>query len=213
MCAESLVWYVAYGSNMRLSRFRCYLAGGCPAGGRRTYTGARDTSEPVATEPVEIAGRIMFAGESQVWGGGMAFFEPDAPGSVAGRAYLITVEQLNDVIAQEIRQPAGTDLGLHSVMNGGQRTLAHGRYDTVVHVGIREERPLLTITSSSRVMTPTVPTAAYVWSIASGLREAHGWDPARIASYLSVLDGMAGHWTADEVEALASKSARFIANT
>jgi hypothetical protein len=201
--SRSLVWYVAYGSNMRMSRFRCYLAGGCPAGGRRTYIGARDPADPLAAAPVAIAGQVMFAGESTVWGGGMAFYDPDAPGSVACRAYLITADQLNDVIAQEIRLPPGTDLGLHAVMNGGQRALGHGRYDSAIHVGVRAGRPMLTITSNTRDLTPTAPAAAYVWSIARGLHEAHGWEPARISSYLTVLPGISGQWTAAEVEALS----------
>jgi hypothetical protein len=98
-------------------------------------------------------------------------------------------------------------------MEGGQRTLAHERYDTVVHVGVRDGRPMLTITTSARATTPAAPTPPYVWSIASGLREAHGWRPSQIASYLTVLTGMAGHWTADDVVALTSKSARSIAKT
>ena len=30
------LWYVAYGSNLLLDRFRCYLAGGRAVGGNRT---------------------------------------------------------------------------------------------------------------------------------------------------------------------------------
>jgi hypothetical protein len=32
---EDLVWYVAYGSNMRAARFGCYISGGRPRGARR----------------------------------------------------------------------------------------------------------------------------------------------------------------------------------
>lgn len=202
--AESLVWYVAYGSNLRLSRFRCYLAGGRPAGGNRMYLGARDPADPVAMEPVEMPGQILFAGESSVWAGGMAFYDPAAAGRVASRAYLITPDQLNDVIAQEIRRPPGTDLGLRCVPAGGACVLGRGRYDTVIHVGVRAARPMLTITSRSPDLMPTVPAPAYVWSIAAGLREAHGWSAPRIARYLTALRGMSGHWTADEVEAMAA---------
>jgi hypothetical protein len=137
---DQLVWYVAYGSNLLWSRFRCYLTGGRPDGARRTYVGARDRAEPALVARVQIPGRIVFAGESSVWGGGMAFLYPDAAGSVAARAYLITLEQLNDVVAQEIHQPTGTDLGLQSVLSGGEVSLPNARYDTVAHVGARETR-------------------------------------------------------------------------
>lgn len=202
---ESLVWYVAYGSNLRLSRFRCYLAGGRPAGGRRLYAGARDPSDPVAVEPVEVPGRVLFAGESTVWGGGMAFYDPVAAGRVAARAYLITPGQLNDVVAQEIRRAPGTDLGLQSALAGGERVLGRGRYDTVLHVGVRAARPMVTITSRAADLTPAAPAPGYVWSISVGLREAHGWSPARVGAYLVGLPGMAGQWSAAEVEALAAQ--------
>ena len=38
------VWYAAYGSNTDAARFGCYLRGGCPEGGARSYPGCRDTS-------------------------------------------------------------------------------------------------------------------------------------------------------------------------
>ncbi len=97
------VWYVAYGSNLGTDRFRCYLAGGRPDGGTRTYAGCRDPSDPAGTFSLELPGALLFAGESGVWGGGMAFFDPEGESSVACRAYLLTAEQFADVAAQEMR--------------------------------------------------------------------------------------------------------------
>jgi hypothetical protein len=48
-----------------------------------------------------------------VWGGGIAFYDPAADGELAARAYLLTFGQLSDVVAQEARQPVGSDLALH----------------------------------------------------------------------------------------------------
>src|SRR3954467_542512 len=101
------VWYVAYGSNLALDRFRCYLAGGRPVGGMRVYAGCRDTREPERIVSLQIPGGLGFAGESGVWGGGMAFYDPSAPGLVAGRGYLVTAEQLGDIAAQEMRREPG----------------------------------------------------------------------------------------------------------
>ncbi|CCH80358.1 hypothetical protein BN12_90013 [Nostocoides japonicum T1-X7] len=47
---DDLVWYAAYGSNLSLERFHCYVAGGRPPGGRHTYPGCRDASPP--REPI-----------------------------------------------------------------------------------------------------------------------------------------------------------------
>ncbi|MFG1911224.1 hypothetical protein [Kribbella sp. NPDC048928] len=101
------VWYVAYGSNLALGRFRCYLAGGRPAGGARVYPGCRDRSDAARMEGVELAGGLVFAGASRVWGGGSAFFDRAALSRVAGRAYLLTPDQLGDVAAQEMRRDPG----------------------------------------------------------------------------------------------------------
>ena len=46
--AVQAVWYVAYGSNLALDRFRSYLCGGRPSGGLREYAGCRDTRDPAS---------------------------------------------------------------------------------------------------------------------------------------------------------------------
>src|SRR6266516_3153562 len=98
---NELIWYVAYGSNLASERFRCYLAGGRPAGARRRYDGCRDTRPPRAGRAVELPGGIFFALRSRVWGGGMAFYDPALPGRAAAHAYLLTRGQFADVLAQE----------------------------------------------------------------------------------------------------------------
>lgn len=203
--ADTLVWYVAYGSNLLYSRFRCYLVGGSPEGSRHTNPGARDQSEPRSMEPVEIAGRVLFAGQFAGWsGGGVAFFDPRAAGVTAGKAHLITLEQLNDVVAQENGLPPGRDFGLEPVLSGGELTVPEARYDTVVHVGTMTSNPMVTLTSRVDDLTLNAPSPGYLWTIAAGLRESHGWAPPRIAAYLVALPGVASAWTTARVEALAA---------
>ena len=178
------VWYVAYGSNLNRRRFERYLGGGRPVGGRRTYTGSRDSSPPLDDVALMIRGSLYFAGESRVWGGGMAFLDPDADGRVAARAYLLTVEQFSDVVAQEMRRPVGADLDLTPVLAYGRHSYGTGRYDTVVRVGHRAQRPRVTFTAAAPVVPRALPSRAYLDTIAAGIREAHGWQPARIREYL-----------------------------
>jgi hypothetical protein len=194
------VWYVAYGSNLGTDRFRCYVSGGRPRGGSRTYAGCRDTSDPGGVFSIELPGGLVFAGESGVWGGGMAFFDPEATGSVACRAYLLTVEQFADVAAQEMRLEPGGEfaLSLASVLPEVEalHRMGPGRYETVVRVGVRDHVPLLTVTNADvRGLDLAAPSAAYLRSVAAGLREAHGWDDARIAPYLASAPGARGSWT------------------
>jgi len=203
------VWYVAYGSNLGTSRFRCYLAGGRPDGGSRTYAGCRDSTEPAEAFSLELPGALVFAGESGVWGGGMAFFDPDGEGSVACRARLLTVEQFADLTAQEMRHEPGVELARAIVAALPEiRELHHlgpGRYETVIRVGTRDGVPLLTITNGNlRGVALASPSAPYLRSIAAGLRETHGWDDASIASYLVAAPGVGEKWTAaGVVEAIA----------
>jgi hypothetical protein len=194
------IWYVAYGSNLGAHRFGCYLAGGRPDGGMRTYPGCRDPSPPAATFSLELPGALVFAGESRVWGGGMAFFDPQGSCSVACRAYLLTTEQFADVVAQEMRLEPGGEFAQALVAVapgvGELHRMGLGRYETVVRVGTRDDVPLLTVTNGDVPgLIPAAPSRAYVRSIAAGLRDAHGWDEARIASYLAAAPGARGHWT------------------
>ena len=68
----------------------------------------------------------------------MAFFTSDAGGPAGGavhaRAYLLRLEQLGDLVAQEARQPVGTDL----VLEPDGRPTRHGlsrTYDVLLDVG------------------------------------------------------------------------------
>ena len=122
---NALVWYVAYGSNLSQDRFACYLQGGRPAGARRTYPGCRDRTPPREVVGLRLPGRIGFGGLSRVWGGGLAFLDPEAAdGEVVARGYLIGSDQLDEV---------------HSLER---------RYDSRSQVGDRDGLPMVALTSS-----------------------------------------------------------------
>jgi len=201
-------WYVAYGSNLALDRFRRYLVGGRPTGGLREYVGCRDTRDPARLVGLEVSGGLVFAGESTVWGGGMAFFDRSALGRIACRAYLISAEQFADVTAQEMRRPPGGEFarGLEGMLTEIEslQTLGPGRYETIVRLGVYEGAPLLTVTSGDVAdLVPAAPSAAYLSQIATGLHEAHGWHARRIGTYLAAAPGVRGAWTADQIAEVA----------
>jgi hypothetical protein len=201
------IWYVAYGSNLCLDRFRCYLAGGTPIGGLRRYDGSRNPRDPLDTVGLEVPGGLVFAGRSSVWGGGMAFYDPQAVGRVAGRGYLVTGQQFADVVAQEMRRPPGGVFaqvveGLLPV-TGSVHTIGAGRYECLARLGTRDDAPMFTVTSTDvGTLASTAPSAPYLRCIAAGLREAHDWDVERIAGYLVDFPGVRGEWGYDELRSL-----------
>ncbi|MEU8224340.1 histone deacetylase [Kribbella sp. NPDC048915] len=194
------VWYVAYGSNLALGRFRCYLAGGRPVGGARVYAGCRDRSDPARMERALVPGGLMFAGASTVWGGGSALFDPATAGQVAARAYLLTPDQVGDVAAQEMRREPGGRFArdVASVLPDVEEshTMGPGRYETVVRLGERGGAPMFTVThDSAGDLDPVAPTAPYLRWIATGLAEAHGWAIHRVVEYLHAAPGVRLGWT------------------
>lgn len=180
------VWYVSYGSNLSTARFDCYLRGGVPTGGTRNYEGCRDRNAAKASQALFLDGGLYFARHSPTWGGGMAFWDPDASGKVPAKAYLVTTQQLADVCAQEMRLPCGSiDLPIKSIIDNGRHALGDGHYQTLIHVDTHAEIPMITFTAPHRLTPATEPATAYVDMIAAGITETHGWDRQRAMAYLS----------------------------
>lgn len=154
-----LVWYVSYGSNMHADRFTCYIEGGTPDGGNRNYPGCRDRTAPRDTRSLSVDGRVYFATESPVWGGGRAFYDRHMSGDPTFvRAYLITEQQFSDVCNQEMYRPPGTDLDLSEVLANGRAEFGPGRYETLIHLGDNDGYPMLTFTAPwSHADKPLVP--------------------------------------------------------
>ena len=209
----SLVWYVAYGSNLEQGRFRCYLEGGVPTGGRREYVGCSDPTEPRDDAAVELPGRLVFAGSSTVWGGGMAFYDPTGSGRVAGRAYLLTRHQLADVVAQEMRRAPDGAFARRLVAALSEvetvRVLGPGRYETLVRLRDVRGLPAFTVTCEDvDGLEPRPPTAPYVRVIAAGLRSAHRWSSRQVVDYLVSAVGVDGAWARADLERVVRLGSR-----
>jgi hypothetical protein len=192
------VWYVAYGSNLSAERFRAYLQGGRPQGSARIYAGCRDRSLPRAAGSTWLPGRLCFTGRSTVWGGGLAVYDPEAPGEVAARSYLVTFGQLSDVIAQEARRPVGRDLVR---LPDGRLQALSAVYDAIVELETRDGLPALTMTSTAG-HAPAAPSAAYLTTILGGLADGFDLDDEARVDYLLRAEGVRPTWTADDLRAL-----------
>ncbi|WP_255954573.1 histone deacetylase [Streptomyces odontomachi] len=212
-----VIWYVSYGSNMRLDRLALYIRGGRLPGTDTVYPGCRDHRMPQRSIPVTLRGAVYFATWSPVWKGARAFYDPEAPGRTLARAHLISVAQFSDIVAQEMyREPepepepeadaeaeSGGRLDLSGALAHGRAALGDGRYETLVCPGHVAGVPAVTFTAPWRMSDVTwrPPSAAYLRHLASGLAEAGPWDVDAVAAYLVACPG-AGHWTAPEVAEL-----------
>ena len=185
------VWYVSYGSNMSSARLAVYLDGGVPVGGTHHNPGARDSTTPRHDVAVDLPGALYFAGNSRQWGGGVAFYDHDAPGGpTAARAYLVTAGQFADVAAQEMRRVPEQNDPLEEVViggiDGGIHHVGPGHYETLVEVGRLHGAPMLLFTAPHGIdhVEHTRPAPAYVATLALGLRESRQWDQRQVEAYL-----------------------------
>ena len=131
-------------------------------------------------------------------------------GAVAARAYLVTVDQFADIVAQETWSPPGGPLAQQIVETLPGMAAFHvhgpGDYETVHRLGEHDGVSLMTVTSDRLAeLEPTAPAAPYLWWIASGLMQAHGWTPDQAGDYLSRAIGAQGVWSAEEVAALVEQ--------
>lgn len=201
------VWYASYGSNLNEDRLLAYIQGGSPPGSTRKYTGCTDKTRPEESIPIRVHGfRPHFALNSSVWGGGIAFIgDADEDASFLGRAYLISIEQYDEIVAQEngLSVKMSSPVDLTKTLATGRDSQGLGAYETNLHIGDYRGAPVLSFTSPFTVQealtgTGTVqrrtvgvgtsstnrPSAAYCRMIGSGLKETFGMSEVAQADYI-----------------------------
>jgi hypothetical protein len=185
-----VIWYAAYGSNLSRDRFDCYLNGGTPDGAKHAYPGCRDASEPKDDRAGEIDAELAFGGTSLTWGGGVAFVSPEQGHATKVRMYLITLEQFEDLVAQENWLTVG-EVKLHQPVSEERIVGPEHVYGCVLPLGELDGHPVLTVTQhrGTREAKPTIP---YVRHIAQGLREAYAMTDDEIVEYLAPKRGLDG---------------------
>lgn len=193
-----LVWYAGYGSNLWAERFRCYLEGGTAAGATGPCRGARDQTPPRRDRAIDIPYRLYFAGHSRTWDGAPAFVDtvPSATAATHARAYLITWEQFEDVVAQENgRSTSPLDLGFVATAAAAAATssirLGAGPYENLLCVGPVGGFPVVTFTAPTALAEaePRPPAPAYLRAMVAGLREAHALSDSALVAYLGAAPG------------------------
>lgn len=196
------VWYASYGSNLSKDRFMTYITGGTPEGTYVNHEGARDKEllDEDCIIPIRYQGRMHFAGASGRWEhGGVAFMDVDNSGHALGRAYLVTMEQFDDIVAQENgKKPGELTVETAEALKEGKSKVTPGLYGTLEHIGDYQSTPVLTFTGNfaahealaasvdkkySSTKTNT-PSDNYIRMIGSGLGETFGMAPEEQADYL-----------------------------
>ena len=168
------VWYVAYGSNLRRSRFEAYVHGGRVEGTERVYVGCRSSVPASGQVAVTIPHRLAFGRRSRTWGGGVAFVDPARRESTStiGRGWRVGAQQLGDLIAQENGAEAhDPDPRWFDLEVGGAALGPFNWYGVVVRCDDIEGEPAFTATSADWPIEPNPPTDDYLAHVRAGLAE------------------------------------------
>jgi len=200
-----LVWYISYASNMSLERFLCYIRGGRAKGSIREHSGCSDQQLPRKIKPLLLSQSLYFADESQAWSGGIAFIG-HTPGKeqTLARAYLITKQQFEEVVAQESWRNESAPIDFAKLAEHGQLVVGDGlgKYDKVIYCGEMDGYPAASFTGPLEHDIYTKPVAAYLAMVGAGLRETHRLSNRQAATYLSTKPGITAHYGLDELSAI-----------
>lgn len=132
-----------------------------------------------------MPGRLLFAWHSPTWDGAIAFHDPTAGGEVLSTAYLLPAATFSDIVEQEMWRAPGVDHDLTEVLGNGRQMLGPGRYETLHLTGELDDRPVVTFSAADvALLEPGEPAAAYLATMARGLRCTHGLGDDEIADYL-----------------------------
>lgn len=197
---SDLVWYIAYGSNLLRERFVAYLTGGPGPRGAGHHDGARNPALPLADRPVRIHRRLIFAGESKRWGGGVCAVTPTSDSEPVGsshststsawcfgRAWLITADQLLDVWRQENGGLRLSCVSWDDLETRGWCDDPLGRYRRLDRLEPVDGIRAVTITCGPELSTETNrPSPAYVAVVSAGLREAWSLSATEADAYLEM---------------------------
>ena len=146
---------------------------------RAPHAGARDSSPARDDVAISIDHRLYFSGHSTLWGGAAAFLDTvpiadQASQRALGRAYLISWDQFEDVVAEENGRPtAPLVIADAELVDSFTRLVGPGRYENLLCLGRRGDIPMVTFTApwAMAAVRSAAPSRAYLATLAEGLRE------------------------------------------
>jgi hypothetical protein len=196
-----MLWYAAYGPNVNRDRLLELIHGGKSRFNGQVYPGCRNKRDPIRDYAMVIRHEMYFARNSDAWGGALAFVRPEeSKVQTLGRAYLISADQLTDLMCQENgRRPGDPDFAMNYTFAEGvkesyfnrsdpSRPLGQGKlgYGRLVRLGTRESWPIFTVTAEwTGYGEVNAPGRMYLKVISDGIRQLGKISPAALIEYYS----------------------------
>jgi succinyl-diaminopimelate desuccinylase len=193
------VWYATYGTGLSKENFVQQIDGGRHEGSSRTFPGCSDKTPPLRDAFLSLPYAMYFAGHSPAWGGSSYINiqpEPIHSAHTIARAYLITTEQFEEIVAHHNDRAVGQALPLKEAMLHGHATVGDGsgHYDELVFCGIKDGLPIFTVTAVKPELPYTPPTPLYTRMVCRGLSEDTDFDRRTAIEYMLAAPGIAGHY-------------------
>ncbi len=200
---SAYVWYAAYGSGLSKENFMHQIRGGQPEGSTRAFAGCSDQAPPKKETFISLPYPLYFAGTCTEWGGGHinVLPEPSNTAHTIARAYLITVEQFEEIAAQQNDRLVTQPLPLRNAMQRGHVTVGDGsgHYDELLFCGTKDDIPVFTLTAVRPELPYTAPTPVYTRLLCKGLSENKDIDQQTAIDYMLATPGISGNYKKHDI--------------
>ncbi|HSW65737.1 MAG TPA: M20/M25/M40 family metallo-hydrolase [Bacillota bacterium] len=196
---STYIWYATYGSGLLKENFMYHIQGGRAKGSSRTFVGTSDPTPPKKDSFMSLPYPLYFSGSCPAWGGGghiSILPEPSPSAHTIARAYLITVEQFEEITAQQNDRRSIQKLPFKAAMQHGHATISEegAHYDELVYCGTKDDIPVFTLTAVKPELPYMPPTPLYTSLLFRGLSENTDMDPEKAVDYMLSMPGIAGNY-------------------
>ncbi len=202
---SAYVWYASFGSGLSIENFMTFIEGGKMDGADRICVGCRDKTAPKKSMFLSLPYDLVFAGQSSTHSGGLAILGTDrsSKSHTIARAYLITVEQFEDIAAQENFQTESIRLPLTAAIRAGHATIKGIKgtrtYDELLYCGEYDRMPMFSLTSLKPHSQYTAPNPFYTQSLCKGLSQHPELNAKTAIEYLANRPGIIGNYSKKDI--------------
>lgn len=198
------VWYANYGFGLSKEHFTTQIRGGRPKGTSFTYLGCADQTPPKQDVFMSLPYNLYFAGQSSIADGegrGFIHVQPSLSGQTIARTYLITLDQLEEIVAQQNGRSIPQTLPLKEAMENGHAAIGgnSGLYDELIFCGTKDDLPIFAVTNSKSEMPHRPPSRFYTKLLCQGLSENSKFDDQTAIDYIMSAPGISGHYKKEEI--------------
>ncbi len=207
------VWYATFGTGLSKDNFNCLIRGGVMEGSRVTHQGCRDNTLPDKDKFLSLPFELFFAGESKSWHGGRLILDTKRTSNAhtIARAYLITIEQFEDIVAQENLQGQPARLPLSRAIHHGYAKIegiqGERLYDELLYCGHEDRTPMFTLTSSQPRFPGAPPSSGYTLALMKGLSQNPNMTTEAVVDYIARTPGISEKFIKEELPDIMNEDA------